>query len=208
MPSPSVRPRPPRPLRVHTVLDDGVEEQDFADHIEVFGIIGEEHDAQSFVTADGTRRVTTSSGMEVVCRDVWSPRFADVIVVPGGGYGEGAPASSGRSARHPAPGTRGRPAGRPRPGRGVHGHHAAVRHRPDGRTPLHHPPHRPGGASGPEPSRGRGRIVCDGDLVTCGEVTSGIDLGIWQIERFLGPDTALFAEEVLEYQRRGTVNTA
>lgn len=53
-----------------------------------------------------------------------------------------------------------------------------------------------------------GRIVCDGDLVTCGEVTSGIDLGIWQIERFLGPDTALFAEEVLEYQRRGIVNTA
>ncbi|MER7895069.1 hypothetical protein ABTX62_02735 [Streptomyces sp. NPDC096046] len=64
MPSPSVRPRPARPLRVHTVLYDGVEEQDFAGHVEVFGIVGEEHLAQSFVTADGTRRVTTSAGME------------------------------------------------------------------------------------------------------------------------------------------------
>ncbi|MFI9122334.1 hypothetical protein ACIGW0_23550 [Streptomyces bikiniensis] len=53
-----------------------------------------------------------------------------------------------------------------------------------------------------------GRVVDDGDLVTCGGVTSGIDLGISLIERFFGPDTALFAEEVLEYQRRGIVNTA
>ncbi|GAA3388029.1 DJ-1/PfpI family protein [Streptomyces roseoviridis] len=52
-----------------------------------------------------------------------------------------------------------------------------------------------------------GRVVDDGDLVTCGGVTSGVDLGIWLVERFFGADTALFAEEVLEYERRGIVNT-
>src|SRR5215472_12590495 len=30
----------------------------------------------------------------------------------------------------------------------------------------------------------RERVVDDGDLVTCGGVTSGIDLGLWLVERF------------------------
>jgi transcriptional regulator GlxA family with amidase domain len=58
---------------VHTVLYDGVEEQDFAGHVEVFGTAGRERIAQSSVTAGGARRVRTSAGMEIVCRDPWSP---------------------------------------------------------------------------------------------------------------------------------------
>ncbi|MCQ0002723.1 DJ-1/PfpI family protein [Streptomyces sudanensis] len=211
MPSPSVRPvrpSPARPLRVHTVLYDGVEEQDFAGHVEVFGILGEERLVQSFVTADGTRRVTTSAGMEIVCRDAWSPRSADVIVVPGGGYGEGSglqreirrgtlPRALAAARRDGlvmgavCTGTMLLSAAGLTAGRRCTTHHIAL-----------------------EELRARGgrvvggRVVDDGDLVTCGGVTSGIDLGIWLIERFFGPDTALFAEEALEYQRRGTVNTA
>ncbi|MFF5426702.1 MULTISPECIES: DJ-1/PfpI family protein [unclassified Streptomyces] len=208
---PSRTPPPPRagrPLRVHTVLYDGVEEQDFAGHIEVFGIVGEERLAQSFVTVGGSRRVTTSAGMEILCRDAWSPRSADVIIVPGGGYGEGsglqreitrgtlprALASARRDGLVMAAvcsGTMLLSAAGLTTGRRCTTHHIALADlRAQGGRVV------------------AGRVVDDGDLVTCGGVTSGIDLGIWLVERFLGPDTALFAEEVLEYERRGTVNTA
>ncbi len=208
MPSPPVRPRPARPLRVHTVLYDGVEEQDFAGHIEVFGIVGEEHLVQSFVTADGTRRVTTSAGMEIVCRDAWSPRSADVVVVPGGGYGEGSGLQ--REIRR---GTLPRALAAARRDGLVMGAVctgtmllSAAGLTTGRRCTTHHIAQEELRSQG-----GRvvgGRVVDDGDLVTCGGVTSGIDLGIWLIERFFGPGTALYAEEILEYQRRGIVNTA
>ncbi|WP_268920513.1 DJ-1/PfpI family protein [Actinomadura soli] len=50
-----------------------------------------------------------------------------------------------------------------------------------------------------------GRVVDDGDLITSGGITSGLDLALWLIERLYGPTPALFAEKVLEYERRGTV---
>ncbi|GAA2083984.1 hypothetical protein GCM10009801_44810 [Streptomyces albiaxialis] len=79
------------PLRVHTVLYDGVEEQDFAGHVEVLGILAEQRRIQqTFVSADGPGRVTTMSGLEIAIRAPWSPRSADLLVVPGGGYGDGA----------------------------------------------------------------------------------------------------------------------
>ncbi|MFF8278896.1 DJ-1/PfpI family protein [Streptomyces lateritius] len=206
MPSRSERSRTARPLRVHTVLYDGAEEQDFAGHVEVFGIVGEERLVQSFVTVDGPRRVTTSAGMEIVCRDAWSPRSADVVIVPGGGYGDGSgiqreirrgtlPRALAAARRDGlllgavCTGTMLLAAAGLTAGRRCTTHHIAL---DDLRAQGGH-------VVG-------GRVVDDGDLVTCGGVTSGIDLGIWLLERFFGPDTALFAEEVLEYERRGIVN--
>jgi transcriptional regulator GlxA family with amidase domain len=49
------------------------------------------------------------------------------------------------------------------------------------------------------------RVVDDGDLVTAGGVTSGLDLVLHLAERFFGSDAALAAERELEYERRGTV---
>ena len=49
------------------------------------------------------------------------------------------------------------------------------------------------------------RIVDDGDLVSAGGVTSGLDLGIYLVERFLGPQLAHSVESLFEYERRGTV---
>ncbi len=49
------------------------------------------------------------------------------------------------------------------------------------------------------------RVVDDGDLVTAGGVTSGLDLGLYLIERELGPRIARSVEEIFEYERRGTV---
>lgn len=51
----------------------------------------------------------------------------------------------------------------------------------------------------------RARVVDDGDIVTAGGITSGLDLTLWLVERFLGSQTAHVLEERLEYERRGTV---
>ena len=48
------------------------------------------------------------------------------------------------------------------------------------------------------------RVVDDGDLVTAGGVTSGLDLGLYLLEREFGPRIANAVEKVFEYERRGT----
>jgi transcriptional regulator GlxA family with amidase domain len=45
------------------------------------------------------------------------------------------------------------------------------------------------------------RVVDDGDLVTSGGVTSGIDLGCWLVERFASRDLADAIADALEYRR-------
>lgn len=49
------------------------------------------------------------------------------------------------------------------------------------------------------------RVVDDGNLVSAGGVTSGLDLGLYLLERELGPQIALAVEELFAYERRGTV---
>lgn len=53
----------------------------------------------------------------------------------------------------------------------------------------------------------RARVVDDGDLVTAGGVTSGLDLALHLLERSYGPSVALAVEKLFEYERRGTVWT-
>lgn len=49
----------------------------------------------------------------------------------------------------------------------------------------------------------RARVVDDGDLVSAGGVTSGLDLGLYLLERAAGPSVALAVEQLLEHERRG-----
>lgn len=49
------------------------------------------------------------------------------------------------------------------------------------------------------------RIVDDGNLVTGGGVTSGLDVALYLVERALGPRIAHAVEQLFEYERRGTV---
>jgi transcriptional regulator GlxA family with amidase domain len=49
------------------------------------------------------------------------------------------------------------------------------------------------------------RVVDDGDIVTAGGVTSGLDLGLWLVERFYGSKLAHEIEVEMEYERRGTI---
>jgi transcriptional regulator GlxA family with amidase domain len=59
------------------------------------------------------------------------------------------------------------------------------------------------GATGAIPIKAR--VVDDGDLITAGGVTSGLDLGLYLVERELGPRIAHAVETLFEYERRGTV---
>lgn len=52
------------------------------------------------------------------------------------------------------------------------------------------------------------RVVDDGDLVTAGGVTSGIDLALWLTERLASPAIARTVAANLEYQPQGAVHRA
>ncbi|MDL5159772.1 DJ-1/PfpI family protein [Actinomycetospora termitidis] len=49
------------------------------------------------------------------------------------------------------------------------------------------------------------RVVDDGDLVSAGNVTCGIDLALHLLEREVGPQVAHAVERVIRFERRGTV---
>ncbi|MDT7803608.1 MAG: hypothetical protein QOI78_7041 [Actinomycetota bacterium] len=48
------------------------------------------------------------------------------------------------------------------------------------------------------------RVVDDGDLITASGVTSGLDLGLYVLERDFGSDVALAVERLFVHERRGT----
>ncbi|ATY14026.1 glutamine amidotransferase [Amycolatopsis sp. AA4] len=50
----------------------------------------------------------------------------------------------------------------------------------------------------------RARVVDDGDLISGGGVTSGLDVALYVLERDFGSPAALAVEELFEYERRGT----
>jgi putative intracellular protease/amidase len=49
------------------------------------------------------------------------------------------------------------------------------------------------------------RVVDDGDLITGATVTSGLDVGLYLLERELGPRVAIAVEKLIAHERRGTV---
>ncbi|MFC3959226.1 DJ-1/PfpI family protein [Halovivax cerinus] len=49
------------------------------------------------------------------------------------------------------------------------------------------------------------RAVDDGDVLTAGGITAGIDLAIWIVEREFGTEVAESVATELEHERRGTV---
>lgn len=49
------------------------------------------------------------------------------------------------------------------------------------------------------------RVVDDGDVITAGGITSGLDLALWLVEREAGAGLAAELEEHLEHRRRGPI---
>ncbi|MFE5547691.1 DJ-1/PfpI family protein [Streptomyces sp. NPDC056534] len=199
------------PLRIHLVMFDGVEELDFAAPYEVFSAAGfftPRPVEVRYVSATGARSVTAAYGTQVRGLHRWAPDEADVLVVPGGGY-----------ARRDSPGVwaeidrgtlpRALAAASAGPGpvlaalcTGVMLLSAAglTRGRP---CTTHHKAKadlaRQGGLVK------NARVVDDGDLVTAGGITSGLELALWITRRELGADTTTALETMLEYESRGTV---
>jgi transcriptional regulator GlxA family with amidase domain len=50
------------------------------------------------------------------------------------------------------------------------------------------------------------RVVDDGDLVTSGGVTAGIDMALWLVERHFGPGPAEAIAQRIEHERRGEIH--
>ncbi|MET8426209.1 DJ-1/PfpI family protein [Nocardia sp. NPDC004860] len=203
---------PAGPLRVHIVMFDGVEEQDFIGPFEVFSLaamLAERGVDLRYVTTGQPGTIRASYGTVVQVTEPWAPQNADVLVVPGGGYTHrDAPGVWAEINRGVLPEAL---AAAPRAGLTISslctgamllGAAGLINGRP---CTTHH------GAFDTLKQQGgvltKARVVDDGDLVTAGGITSGIDLALWLVRRELGAETATRVEEILEYEARGPIWT-
>nr|ATY72534.1 AraC family transcriptional regulator [Streptomyces thioluteus] len=197
------------PLRVQVLMFDGVEEQDYIAPFEVFAAAKKIGGAveTSYVALDGPRTVTSAYGTKIVVEKGWAPESADLLVVPGGGWGSPGAGVSEEIRRGTLPKA------------------LADAKRPDlivasictgamllsaagltkGRNCTTH--HKVKDALRSQGGVIRdARVVDDGDLVTAGGITSGLDLALWLVQRELNnSDLVLSLELMLEYERRGIV---
>ncbi|KQL52199.1 thiamine biosynthesis protein ThiJ [Heyndrickxia shackletonii] len=166
------------------------------------------------VTAEGARSVQSGiSGLEIRASGKLNPEHAHIIIVPGAAgevSGEGPntiPAILGRAAETEL--TNLVRSGLNKQdlvtvtvcggslllamGGLLDGRHAVTHHL--GMDVL--------GATGAVPVSAR--VVDDGNLITGGGVTSGLDVALYVVERELGPRIAHEVEKLFEYERSGTV---
>ena len=195
-------------MRCEVLLYDGFDELDALAPWEVLSDVARARDDvdAALVTLDGDAQVRASHGALITPHRALSEQV-DLLVVPGGGWNDrsrsGAWSEVERGvlpdairARHDGGAVvasictgamllaaAGLLAGRP-----AITHHSAI-------DDLK--------AAGAEVTRAR--VVDDGDVLTAGGVTSGLDLVLHLVERFFGAPLALIAERELEYERRGTV---
>jgi transcriptional regulator GlxA family with amidase domain len=201
-------PRHARAMRCEVLLYDGFDELDALAPWEVLSDIGRVRDDvdTALVTLDGYAPVRASHGAVVTPHRALS-EHVDLLVVPGGGWNDrsrsGAWSEVERGVLPAAIGARheggavvasvctgamllasaGLLGGRP-----AITHHVAIDDLKAAGAKVVH-----------------ARVVDDGDVVTAGGVTSGLDLVLHLVERFFGASLALAAERELEYERRGTV---
>jgi transcriptional regulator GlxA family with amidase domain len=150
-------------------------------------------------------RVTASHGLEIIPQAVLAGDAYDLLVIPGGGWNDRAAAGAYAEARRgelPAEIRRRHEqgaviaavctgamlvsaAGLLR-GRPATTHQGAVEElRREGAEVID------------------ARVIDDGDLLSCGGVTSGIDLALWIVEREWGAELADQVAKEIEHDRRG-----
>ena len=197
-------------MRIAVVVFDGFDELDAIGPLEVLrnaAAMGADDLSVELVALDGAAEVTGSHGLVVRPDGRLDPDGTDLLVIPGGGWNDrGAQGAWAESERGELPAaiaaaarggavvatvctgamlaataglTRGRPAIT---------HHDAVEDL------------RASGARVVE-----ARVVDDGDLVTAGGVTSGIDMALWLVERHFGAGLADAVAAEIEHQRSGDV---
>lgn len=197
-------------MRFEIVVFDGFDELDAIAPFEVLQNArqGGANFEVRLVSWTGAREVTAAHGlrMAVEAVDENSPR-PDVVIVPGGGWIARSPIGArGEAERGDIPrriaelhaartliasvctgGMLVAAAGLLK-GRAAATHHGAVEEL------------RAAGAKVVE-----ARVVDDGEIVTAGGVTSGLDLALWLVERFAGREVAEQVQLEMEYERRGEV---
>jgi transcriptional regulator GlxA family with amidase domain len=198
-------------MKVAIVLYDGFDDLDAVGPYEVLRNAEEAGMPieVSLVTREPAEHVTSSHGLEIVPQGVLDGSH-DLVVVPGGAWGarrevgawgeiqrgelpralaaehergaQLAAVCTGTMLLSAAGLTRGRPATT---------HHVALDAlREEGAIVVEE------------------RVVDDGDLVTSGGVTSGIDMALWLVERHFGAEPADEIARQIEHERRGRVYRA
>ncbi|WP_188190429.1 DJ-1/PfpI family protein [Nonomuraea sp. SYSU D8015] len=192
-------------MRVDIVVFDGADDLDVVGPFEVLRLAGRADLGVTvrLVSLDGPRTVTTRGGLLLPAAG-WAPQEADVLIVAGGGFANGE--NSGVSTELASGRLPAALAAAARPGlvlasvctgalllaaagllagRACTTHHRAV--------------------ADLVAAGGRhvdARVVDDGDLVTAGGITSGLDLALWLVERYRGADATALLQSILEYERR------
>ncbi len=190
-------------MNVDIVIFDGVEELDVFGPLSVLAPAGLD---VRLVAVDGQRQVRAAHGSELIaCPPQAAP---DLLVVPGGGWADRAAQGAWAQAQRgvlPALLTAHYAAGRALAavctGAMLLAAAGLLRDRP---ATTHH------AALGELSAAGArlitdARVVDDGQIVTAGGVTAGIDLGLWLVQRYLGPAAAAAQATRLEYARSGYV---
>jgi putative intracellular protease/amidase len=190
-------------MNVDIVIFDGVEELDVFGPLSVLASAGLD---VRLVAAEGQRQVRAAHGSELIARP---PQAAPgLLVVPGGGWGNRAGQGAWAQAQRgvlPALITAHYEAGRTVAavctGSMLLAAAGLLRGRP---ATTHHTAVGELSAAGARVIADA-RVVDDGQIVTAGGVTAGIDLGLWLVQRYLGPAAAAAQVTRLEYARSGYV---
>lgn len=208
-------------MDVGIALFDGFDDLDAIGPFEVFGharSLGADLEV-TLCSVDDANVVTSSHGLRIAADDPLpvdrdhpedaTPRAPDLLVVPGGGWGNRASAGAWAEARRgdlPDDLAALHAGGTTMAGVCTGVMLLATANLTDGRPAVtHHGALDDLRAAGAEVVDAR--VVDDGDLLTAGGVTSGIDLGLHLVERTFGRDLASAVATEMEYDRRGEVYT-
>lgn len=193
-------------MDIEVLLFDGFDELDAVGPYEVLesaGALGADI-ALRTVTAERTDSVTASHGLVFVPEGILDA--PDLLIVPGGGWTDGGVRREVNAGDLPAA-----IADRHRSGAAVASVCTgamllAAGGLLDGRpATTHHVAH---GALEEIAERVDARVVDDGDVLTAGGVTAGIDLALWLVEREFGRELADEVAWELEYDRHDEVYLA
>lgn len=189
-------------MRCEILVYPGAEELDVFGPHEVLSVAGIR---TALVCLDGAEAVRLAHGAILVPHA--RPSMPEIFVVPGGGWANHAEAGARAQAGRPEvleflreTHHRGGVLAGVCTGAMLLARAGLLRNRP---AITHH--------SAIEDLRGEGarivgeRVVDDGDIVTCGGVTAGIDLALWLVERFRGGAVRKSLSSYLEYERCGEV---
>lgn len=196
-------------MEICILLYDGFDELDAIGPYRVFeGAASAGCDVDvSLVTLEPVETVTASHGLTVVPDGTLGASFPDLLLVPGGGWNDRAPAGAWAEAERGTIPDRladfeasGRLIASVCTGAMLLARAGLLDGRP---AATHH------SASAALAETGAkvvdARVVDDGDVLTAGGVTAGIDLALHVLERKLSADLATQVAEELEYEPRGQV---